>query len=415
MTIYIYDSNPGYLLLESLLACKATRLYDDTVDLQEGDLLLYPRYLHNTTRFHLLNGSRDYASISRNINELGQAEPIGPDARLGKVLDHPNGYLLLCNTWENFPIFNPLFQTHLAGLLQFVGLPAGKAIISCCDASAGPWPRGPTIKAFGLDWFYLREKVNGDTVRGVENQTPKQKYFVFLNRRFAADRFLTLLFLSQQELLGKVHLSFLSRPAPGELDGVARLAGATGLFGRDGQVLRDRITACAAGLPVEIDGNKDTVDWAGGDLIHERIRDAFFFIVHETLTRSTDALFISEKTYKPLRLGLPFLIYGSPFILEHLRDLGFRTFHPLIDERYDQEPDDVMRLRLFLTELDRIGRLTPGQVQQLHQDLIPVVRHNLAHLQNRRKADLLRDRLRQAGLFKNPDNRTNHDHAALFY
>lgn len=415
MTIYIYDSNPGYLLLESLLACKATRLYDDTVNLQEGDLLLYPRYFHNTTRFHLLNGNRDYASISRNINELGQAEPIEPDARLDGVLDRAGGYLLLCNTWEHFPIHDPQFQANLAGLLQYVGLPAGKVIISCCDASAGPRPRGAAIKAFGLDWFYLREKVNGDPGCDVENQTPKQKHFVFLNRRFAADRFLTLLFLAQQKLLEKVHLSFLSKPAPADLDGVARLAGATGLFGRNRQALRDRIATCVAGLPVEIDGNKETVDWAGGDLIQERIRDAFFFIVHETLTRGADALFISEKTYKPLRLGLPFLIYGGPYLLAHLRNLGFRTFHPLIDESYDREPDDAVRLRLFLMELDRIGRLTPGQVQQLCLDLIPVVSHNRAHLQNRQQVDLLREGLRQAGLYRNPDNRKNHDHTALFY
>ena len=45
---------------------------------------------------------------------------------------------------------------------------------------------------------------------------------------------------------------------------------------------------------------------------------------------------VSEKTYKAIRLGMPFILFtGRPGILKHLKRIGFKTFHPHIDESYD--------------------------------------------------------------------------------
>jgi hypothetical protein len=64
-----------------------------------------------------------------------------------------------------------------------------------------------------------------------------------------------------------------------------------------------------------------------------------FSMVLETSVQ--DQLFISEKSFKPLAHRHPFLIYGTPGTLAHLRSLGFMTFDHVIDETYDLEPNEI--------------------------------------------------------------------------
>ena len=63
-------------------------------------------------------------------------------------------------------------------------------------------------------------------------------------------------------------------------------------------------------------------------------RSTCFSIVTETQFRN-DVLFVSEKVWKPIRNRHPFLVVGTPGTLSYIRRLGFRTFTPLIDERYE--------------------------------------------------------------------------------
>lgn len=45
--------------------------------------------------------------------------------------------------------------------------------------------------------------------------------------------------------------------------------------------------------------------------------------------------FISEKTFKPIACGHPFMIWGNKNSLHYIREMGYKTFHPYIDETYD--------------------------------------------------------------------------------
>jgi hypothetical protein len=55
-------------------------------------------------------------------------------------------------------------------------------------------------------------------------------------------------------------------------------------------------------------------------------------IVSET---TQNEWFPTEKTYKSLMLGHPFVIFGGQHSLAKLKNLGFQTFDPVIDESYD--------------------------------------------------------------------------------
>lgn len=49
--------------------------------------------------------------------------------------------------------------------------------------------------------------------------------------------------------------------------------------------------------------------------------------------------FITEKTYRPISHGRPFIIVGPFGTLEFLKSLGFMTFSSIIDESYDTLSD----------------------------------------------------------------------------
>jgi hypothetical protein len=64
--------------------------------------------------------------------------------------------------------------------------------------------------------------------------------------------------------------------------------------------------------------------------------------------------FLTEKTFKPIKHGQPFVIVGPAGSLQALRDLGYKTFDHAIDNTYDLIQDNTQRwlhLHKCLTQL----------------------------------------------------------------
>lgn len=93
-------------------------------------------------------------------------------------------------------------------------------------------------------------------------------------------------------------------------------------------------------------------------------------------------LHLTEKTFKPIAMGMPFVITGTAGSLEYLRSYGFKTFGDIWDESYDEETDNYKRLdkiALLLKELDSKPR---AEKQEIFQKCIPIIRHNWDHFYN---------------------------------
>lgn len=71
-----------------------------------------------------------------------------------------------------------------------------------------------------------------------------------------------------------------------------------------------------------------------------------------------DKIFFSEKTWKPIRAGQLFLIWGHYNSIATLRSLGFNVFDKFIDHSYDLEVDDSKRLKKCVQELKRLISLS---------------------------------------------------------
>lgn len=71
--------------------------------------------------------------------------------------------------------------------------------------------------------------------------------------------------------------------------------------------------------------------------------------VYYNTDKPNDVGFLTEKTFKPLMYGHPFVLVTHPGALERLRRLGFETYPEWFDESYDEIGDSADRIK-FITE-----------------------------------------------------------------
>jgi hypothetical protein len=98
----------------------------------------------------------------------------------------------------------------------------------------------------------------------------------------------------------------------------------------------------------------------------------WFSVVCETLGK--DRVFLSaEKIAKCLQARRLFVVFAIQGFLQHYRDWGFETFGDVIDETYDNEPDDVQR---WSQAFEQVQWLCKQNLPALLQKLQPRLEHN---------------------------------------
>jgi len=97
-----------------------------------------------------------------------------------------------------------------------------------------------------------------------------------------------------------------------------------------------------------------------------------YSIITETSITS-DYVFLTEKTAKPLVAKRLFVMFAGPGYLAHLRRLGFQTFSDVIDESYDLEPDNTTRWQMAF---DQVEYLCSRPQQMILEKIRPVLEHN---------------------------------------
>jgi hypothetical protein len=85
---------------------------------------------------------------------------------------------------------------------------------------------------------------------------------------------------------------------------------------------------------------------------------------------------LTEKTFKPIALGMPFVMVGTQGSLKYLRSYGFRTFGDLWDESYDDEPDDSRRIEKIAQLLKQ---LEGSDRQAIFDSAQEIIEHNWNH------------------------------------
>ena len=91
---------------------------------------------------------------------------------------------------------------------------------------------------------------------------------------------------------------------------------------------------------------------------------------------------VSEKTWKPIGLKMPFILLHQPFALRRLRDIGYRTFHTIWDENYDEITNVADRFNSIMDLIESINN-REDFLDIMHK-CEEIVEHNFQMLKLRR-------------------------------
>ena len=133
-------------------------------------------------------------------------------------------------------------------------------------------------------------------------------------------------------------------------------------------------------LPINFAGETDHPMHSCWLSLFNEAAESLLYLVTETVATG-QRLHLTEKTFKPIAMGMPFVIVGTKGSLAYLREYGFQTFEGIWDESYDDADDDV-RIERIASLLRSLDELPAEAKQELFEQCIPVIEHNWNHFYN---------------------------------
>lgn len=135
----------------------------------------------------------------------------------------------------------------------------------------------------------------------------------------------------------------------------------------------DRVT-----LPLDMPGESGHPMTSAHLDLFEPCAQSLLYLVTETLADGRRQ-HLTEKTFKPICLQMPFVLVATQGALEYLRGYGFQTFNSIWDESYDLEPNMTRRIAKIGKLLSDLDKLSTNEKQNLYKSAIPIIKHNYEH------------------------------------
>ena len=106
--------------------------------------------------------------------------------------------------------------------------------------------------------------------------------------------------------------------------------------------------------------------------------DSYIHICTET-NFYEPGIYFSEKTWKPILNLQPFINVNYPGALKHLKEMGFETFHPFINEGYDSILDPKKRMEFIYNEIVRLNSLSIEEIHEWYHSILGILVYNQNH------------------------------------
>lgn len=229
----------------------------------------------------------------------------------------------------------------------------------------------PSVRSLGyLSEYVAPNDLNPSTIR--------TKKFLSFNRTARQHRVWLFYLAIKHNLLQNGHFSFIF---PDGSD--THFRGSMSDIVPDSQELDDILSSMTAKLPCELDTFHLPDHEKGGFTTNNNKKDiyldSYIHIVTETSFFESGVCY-TEKILRPMANLQPFLIVGNAFSLKELRELGFKTFHPFINEEYDAVSNPIERMKLIENEIVRLNNMDIKDLHDLYYSLTDVLIHNRNHL-----------------------------------
>jgi hypothetical protein len=222
-----------------------------------------------------------------------------------------------------------------------------------------------------LDWF---RGYNRSFLIPPADQRQISKTFLAPNRIVAGQRKHRLLMLYHMFKNGLEH-NWISCPAVCPAENISVLQAAETLSHTYPDI---ESVFVQADLPRSFPGEQEAPMHSYCLSLFDQTAESLLYVVTETVADGRRQ-HLTEKTFKPICLQMPFVMVAPAGSLEYLHRYGFKTFNHLWDESYDQETDMVKRIEIINQLLIDLDQLTTKEKQQLHLAAHDTVTHNYNH------------------------------------
>jgi len=275
---------------------------------------------------------------------------------LVKKLNNLNFYFLADHSTEAESVINELEKIDFLNKLKSVGIPSSK-ILMAQNNSFDFESMITKIGNFQLKTFYFPHFLiatpyyMNQYVGEVHNhfQMPKSKDFLCLNRRVSTHKYNLLKRLWERDLLENTMWSWVAT-----------------MF--DDKLINEEFknkNGLNRGNSIQLEGDvMYGSDLQFADEYLYTINPMWYYsskvdIVNETHLNKKDVIHHTEKTFKPMYLGMPFIANATKNHLHCLGKLGFKTFESVIDESYNSTSniDSLIDSALMLLEKWDVGEV----------------------------------------------------------
>jgi len=324
-----------------------------------------------------------FASNSKNRNfELAVHDPFGssdPDSIVVYINGNENrgNYLYL---FDQEPIQPNLHKSTFSKIKEYCGTKKFAMVTSERDSENANWAQeylgGEQFYYFFHGWAAL------DWFRGFNrtfNITPPadrtiKKTFISPNRIIGGKRKhrVAMLYHMLKNDLWHNHIS-APQVCPVEGEDILDIAGSMSKNYPDiVHVLKE------ADLPRTF-RNEETQEMSSYKLtqIKESCESLFYHVTETVATGKRHH--ITEKTFKPIALQMPFILTAPAYSLAYLKQYGFMTFGSIWDESYDFIEDDFERYTAIGKLMKQLDSYTSAEKHKLWLDCLPIIKYNYEH------------------------------------
>lgn len=223
-----------------------------------------------------------------------------------------------------------------------------------------------------LKYLNFIHQCNSVWPQAITHDIDKDKLFLTFNRRHKIHRTMLMGRLIEENLLDKSFVSFY--PKCEGSDFKSSLMNSSYLSD-------ERKNKYAQWLDREfiLDQTADSINanlnLAASDQLLELHKRSLISIICETRFDEPE-ISVTEKTYKAIAYKHPFIIIGPKSFLKYVKELGYKTFHPLINESYDNIEDPVMRFEAIISELKRIADMSVWELKKFQKEINKITEYN---------------------------------------
>ena len=209
---------------------------------------------------------------------------------------------------------------------------------------------------------------------------PRKKTFLCFNRRYNDHRLMLYLAMAQQGLLDQCYYSMDKTQPEANRSFIDNCKYLLSKFPDMGLTSEDVLSADKL-LPLVLDNpNFSQYPMENSiDPVNHLYNDSLINIVTETYFFN-NIIHITEKTYKPIAFMQPFILLGAAGSLQHVKDMGFKTFGEFWDESYDIEKDDKKRFNMIMEVIKSIAAWPEEVKIDFTYVVKDIINYNVSHL-----------------------------------